>query len=756
MKTVKESIILLLLIVHCTKDSSISRETAYLFYRGAMVSVSGKTMKGIISGGLVNVYAVNAKGICNKDRSLGSALTDSEGNYTVKFQRTGSPVCIVTSPSSNSSVYDEVSKKTLSWTGSSSMTVIVKEPAVRSKSGINMTPLSRFAAARFQSIAKDNSDVSYLNAQLTYSNKQIITQFALNTAFRRNSDGSRNLSRASAVDMNTVPDYFDDGIDLDDNTNSTAKYMKALFGAFSQIANSTKDSTSVSSDDIEQVLTAYEQDLADGSADGTDKNGTALTISGQSGSASLGVNPLTSTLQTALSSYAASDSSLGLTAADIANISFLQTPTFIQPVPGISYTSPVSLNYPDTIYMFTQNQTNSAASPALSGNLTGCTSSPSLPAGLSLNSLTCSITGSPTVGTALTAYTITGSNPAGSVTASVNIRTLFGIPKFAYVPNYTSSNISVFTVDANTGSLTAGTTVNFGSNTRDVAVDPTGKYLYAAAFTSNNIQLFTINSITGALTAYGSAVSAGTNPNSITVHPAGKFVYTANGGSNNISVFTVSAADGTLTAGTPVSAGTNPRWIRIDPTGRMAYVVNSATNDINIYNINQTTGALTQYGGAVSTGGDPRSIAVTPNGKFAYTADFNANHTNVFSVNLSTGALTAGTFVTPGTAPESVFVHPNGLYLYTAHSGGGATGTISQYTINQTTGALTAGTVTGNGATIPGRVVIDPSGKFAYSTSFSTGNVTLYAVDQSTGGLTVGQAFTAGSGPNNIFITGTN
>lgn len=755
MKTVKESIILLLLIAHCTKDSSISRETAYLLYRGAMVSVSGKTMKGIISGGLVNVYAVNAKGVCNKDRSLGSALTDSEGNYTVKFQRTGSPVCIVTSPSSNSSVYDEVSKKTLSWTGSSSMTVIVKEPTVRSKSGINMTPLSRFAASRFQSIARDNSDSSYLNAQLTYSNKQIITQFALNTAFRKNAD-LKGLSRTSAVDMNSFPDFFDDGIDLDDNTNSTAKYMKALFGAFSQIANSTKDSSSVSSDDIEQVLSVYEQDLADGSADGNDKNGTALTIPNQSGSTSLGVNPLSTTLQSALSSYAASDSSLGLTAADIANISFQQTPVFIQPVPGISYTAPVSLSYAENIYTFTQNQTNSAASPALSGNLTGCTSSPALPAGLSLNSLTCSITGSPTVGTALTTYTITGSNPAGSITASVNIRTLFGIPKFAYVPNYTTSNISVFTVDANTGSLTAGTTVNFGSNTRDVAVDPTGKYLYAAAFTSNNIQLYTINSITGALTAYGSAVSAGTNPNSITVHPTGKFVYTANGGSNNISVFTVSASDGTLTAGTPVSAGTNPRWIRIDPTGRMAYVVSSTTNDISIYNINQTTGALTQYGGAVSTGGDPRSIAVTPNGKFAYTADFNANHTNVFSVNLSNGALTAGTFVTPGIAPESVFVHPDGLYLYTAHSGGGATGTISQYIINQTTGALTAGTVTANGATIPGRIVIDPSGKFAYSTSFSTGNVTLYAVDQSTGGLTVGQAFTAGSGPNNIFITGTN
>ncbi len=756
MKTVKKSIILLILFtLHCTRDKSLSRETAYLFYRGAMVSISGKTMKGKVSGGLVNVYAVNAKGVCSKDRSLGSTVTDSEGNYTVKFQRTGNPVCIVTTPSSGSAIYDEVSRKTVSWSGSTSMTVIMKEPSARSKSGINMTPISRFAASRFQSIAKDNTDSSYLNAQLTYSNKQIIAQFALNTAFRKNTEGIKNFTKASAIDMNSIPDYIDDGIDLDDNANSTAKYMKALFGAFSQIANNTKDSSTVSSADIEQVLSAYEQDLSDGSADGNDKNGTALTVQSQSGTTALGINPLTSTLQSALSSYITSDSSLGLTSADIANISFLQAPTFIQPVPGMNYTAPVSLSYPEAVYFFTQNQTTSAASPVLSGSIISCTSSPSLPAGLSLNSLTCGITGSPAVGTALTTYTITGSNPAGSVSASVNIQTLFGIPKFAYVPNYTSSNISVYTIDANTGALTVGTAVNFGSNTRDVAVDPTGKYLYAAAFTSNNIQLYTINSTTGALTAYGAPVSTGTNPNSITVHPTGKFVYTANGG-GNVSVFTVSSAEGTLTAGTPVSAGTNPRWIRIDPTGRYAYAVNSGSNDISIYNINQSTGALTQYGGNVTTGNDPRSIAVTPNGKFLYTADFNANHTNVFSITQSVGALTVGAFVVPGNAPESVFVHPNGLYLYTAHLGGGSVGTISQFSINQTTGALTAGTVTTNGATYPGRIVIDPSGKFAYSTSFATGNVTLYSVDQSNGGLTVGSAFTAGSGPNNIFVTGGN
>ncbi|MFZ4715328.1 MAG: putative Ig domain-containing protein [Bacteriovoracaceae bacterium] len=52
---------------------------------------------------------------------------------------------------------------------------------------------------------------------------------------------------------------------------------------------------------------------------------------------------------------------------------------------------------------------------------TTCTSFPSLPSGLTINNSTCVISGTPTVVTATTSYTITATNSGGSTTATVNL-----------------------------------------------------------------------------------------------------------------------------------------------------------------------------------------------------------------------------------------------------------------------------------------------------------------------------------------------
>jgi uncharacterized Zn-binding protein involved in type VI secretion len=59
--------------------------------------------------------------------------------------------------------------------------------------------------------------------------------------------------------------------------------------------------------------------------------------------------------------------------------------------------------------------------PNYSGTITSCVTSPSLPTGLSINSSTCSITGTPTTLQGPAIYLITASNIAGSTTASFSI-----------------------------------------------------------------------------------------------------------------------------------------------------------------------------------------------------------------------------------------------------------------------------------------------------------------------------------------------
>jgi 6-phosphogluconolactonase len=87
--------------------------------------------------------------------------------------------------------------------------------------------------------------------------------------------------------------------------------------------------------------------------------------------------------------------------------------------------------------------------------------------------------------------------------------------------------------------------VDTGSYTVFITVAPSGKFAYAANWGSNNISVYTIDSTTGTLTA-GAAVAAGANPVSVSVDPLGKFIYAANETDSTISVYKINTATGAL------------------------------------------------------------------------------------------------------------------------------------------------------------------------------------------------------------------
>ncbi|HMZ59499.1 MAG TPA: putative Ig domain-containing protein, partial [Leptospiraceae bacterium] len=82
------------------------------------------------------------------------------------------------------------------------------------------------------------------------------------------------------------------------------------------------------------------------------------------------------------------------------------------PAPGITYTgSPYSFVRFDNIQV----------TPTVTGTVTSCTVSPSLPAGLSLNSSTCVISGSPAAAQSAVSYSIKAANSSNSTTVSISI-----------------------------------------------------------------------------------------------------------------------------------------------------------------------------------------------------------------------------------------------------------------------------------------------------------------------------------------------
>ena len=122
--------------------------------------------------------------------------------------------------------------------------------------------------------------------------------------------------------------------------------------------------------------------------------------------------------------------------------------------------APSSLAYSPNSLTLTKNTAMSTLTPTSSGGtVTSWSVTPSLPAGLSLDSSTGTISGTPSSVTSSAAYTITASNTGGSDTATVTIVVNDVAPtSLAYSPNS-------FTLTTGTAMTTVSPTVNGGTIT---------------------------------------------------------------------------------------------------------------------------------------------------------------------------------------------------------------------------------------------------------------------------------------------------
>jgi 6-phosphogluconolactonase len=264
------------------------------------------------------------------------------------------------------------------------------------------------------------------------------------------------------------------------------------------------------------------------------------------------------------------------------------------------------------------------------------------------------------------------------------------------------------------------------------AVDPSGKFLYVANFSSNNVSAYSINATTGVLTPVaGSPFAAGVRPNAIAVDPSGKFVYVANSGNSTVSAYSYNAATGVLTpvAGSPFAAGVIPYAITVDPSGKFLYVGNlggAFPGTISAYTYNAATGVLTPIAGSpfASTTGGLFSITCDPSGKFLYAGAAtlfagSPGGINAFTYDSVTGVLTpvAGSPFVSGihkNFTDLKIVHGN--YLYACNQ---ADATVDVFTYNAATGVLTPIAGSPFKIAVPAggkltRMTIDPSGDFVY------------------------------------------
>lgn len=343
-------------------------------------------------------------------------------------------------------------------------------------------------------------------------------------------------------------------------------------------------------------------------------------------------------------------------------------------------------------------------------------------------------------------------------------------PRFAYVANEISNNISAFTINAGSGTLSrVGTPITTGSSPSSVAVDPTGRFTYVSNRGQNSVSAYSVNSSTGALTEIAgspfSTVQIGAQ--SVKVDPSGRFLYVSNTSSDSATVFSINSTTGALSeiTGSPFPAGDGPQAIAIDPTGRFAYISNqtlgSITDNISAYTIDPTTGTLTELANSpFSTTKAPSSISIDATGRYLYVTSSSIiggfYHVSAYAIDSTSGDLSAiGTPYELGGIPTSVTVDPLGEFAYTAL----LTDNIRAYSINPSNGELTTiSTYPLVSGVDPQAIVIDPSGRYVYTANGTSQDVSAFKVNANSGALSQisGSPYlTGGSGPISITTTGT-
>lgn len=204
-------------------------------------------------------------------------------------------------------------------------------------------------------------------------------------------------------------------------------------------------------------------------------------------------------------------------------------------------------------------------------------------------------------------------------------------------------------------------------------------------------------------------------------------------------------SDGGLTSlgqfSLPVDASSNAAIV-IGPTGTYAYMVNGSA-DILQYSIG-ADGTLTPLNTprvSIPGGGEFRDIVVAPSGKYAYTVawDYTTGNPVVGQYAVGTdGALTAmstpSAAIATGTTPQRIVVDPSGRYAYVLNSD-----SVSQYIIGRvgilgTPGMLMLMTpATIATGPLPTDIIVHPSGKYVYVTNAGDTTLSQYKIGASIG-----------------------
>lgn len=338
--------------------------------------------------------------------------------------------------------------------------------------------------------------------------------------------------------------------------------------------------------------------------------------------------------------------------------------------------APSGLTYSGSPYSYKVGTAITTQTPTVTGSITSCSASPTLPAGLSIATTTCAVSGTPTIESTAKDYTITATNSIGSTTAKINITVLNAYTETLFAGSTTSGNIDG-----------TGSSAKFNT-TRGMAFDASGNLYVGDRFNYSIRKISTAGVVTtfvGGLAGNldGTGTAARLNYASGLVFDSSGNLYAADAMNGNIRKIT-SAGVVTIFAGSNAGptagtlgyldgTGTGALFsglygITIDSSGNLYVAELSCIRKVTPAAVVTTVaGSCTLSGNTDGTGTAARfqsleDITIDTNGNLYVTGSFNNTVRKITSAGVVTtlagGSLTTGA---DGTGTAANFKYPRGI-----------------------------------------------------------------------------------------------
>ena len=305
-----------------------------------------------------------------------------------------------------------------------------------------------------------------------------------------------------------------------------------------------------------------------------------------------------------------------------------------------------------------------------------------------------------------------------TIPAAANGVTVDPTGKFLYASIFgntstaqTAPDVITYSINTASGALTQiatqGVDGNQGENlaisTGTKAVSYTPKFAYVANQGSDDISEYAINGASGALTAIsGSPLADKNGPYLIVAMPSGAFVYTGNA-NHSISEYSVNASTGALSLvrGSPINGFGSVNGLATDPANGYLLVLDSSKQELSSYTINSSTGALMLLSRSAVPTTTAQALALDPTGTIAIVTSL----TEVDYYAVDNGSLAPLKSQSGRNFPIEVATDQSSQYVFVAENTGN---TVATYAMPF--GGLLSSATTGNN---PRAVVAEPSGKYS-------------------------------------------